>query len=118
MGSIEKRTSKSGEVTYRARVIRTGLPTLGATFTRKSDAQRWVEEKEGLIREGKYFERVEASRHTLGEAIDRYVKEVSGPNRFGWNFHDHYLHWFKKELGHLPLKRFMVTNRDLKGEVR
>ena len=100
MASIEKRVSRTGDVTYRARVKQTGHPRPQRHLPAAADARRWVTEQERLIRDGRYFERVESSRHTLAEPIEKYVNQVSRVDFYGWKFHGHYLHWFKSQIGH------------------
>jgi integrase len=58
-----------------ARVRRRGFPHLTQTFQRRTDAAAWVSQQEVKIRQGLYLDDVEAKRHTLKEAIDRYQGE-------------------------------------------
>src|SRR5664279_4385459 len=76
MAQIQQRQSSDGTVSYRARVRLRGHPEASATFARKTDAKRWVQDTESAIREGRYFALAEAKRHTLGDLVDRYVEEV------------------------------------------
>lgn len=76
MASIQKRASKDGKVRYRAQVRRKGQPPLTATFARKTDAQNWAEDRETDIRQNRHFKYAEAKKHTVGEAIDRYIESV------------------------------------------
>src|SRR5690606_23884919 len=41
-----------------------------------TDAKKWLQETETEIRQGRYFRKDEARRHTLADAIDRYLKDV------------------------------------------
>ena len=65
MATILTRKNGKGEITYFARVRRKGFKTSCATFSRKTDAQRWISELEQAVRENRYFERVEGKRHTV-----------------------------------------------------
>ncbi len=47
-----------------------------ATFERKTDAKRWAQQTEAAIREGRHFKTAEARRHTLGELLGRYRRDV------------------------------------------
>ena len=75
MGTIFKRKSSDGKLSYTARVRKRGFPALSATFSRLTDAKAWVEQEEVKIRQGIYLDFVEAKKHTLAEAIDRYIRE-------------------------------------------
>lgn len=55
MGSIMARKTKTGRTSYTARVRRTGQQHLTATFYRKTDAVRWVQETEIAIQRKRYF---------------------------------------------------------------
>jgi hypothetical protein len=55
MGSIMTRKTKNGRASYTARVRRQGEPHLTATFYRKADAVRWVQETEIAIQRRRYF---------------------------------------------------------------
>lgn len=74
MASIEKRKTKDSKVRYRALVRRKGHAPISATFDRKTDAKKWAEDKEAEIRQNKHFKYAEAKKHTVGEAIDRYIE--------------------------------------------
>jgi integrase len=76
MGTITKRTDSKGNTSYMARVRQRGFPHLTQTFHRKTDAAAWISQQEVKIRQGLYLDDVEAKRHTLKEAIDRYQSEV------------------------------------------
>lgn len=75
MASIETRIDSSGNKSYRAKVRQKGHPSQSATFKRLTDAKRWATQTEAAIREGRHFKHVEAKRHTLLEAIERYRRE-------------------------------------------
>lgn len=74
MASITRRECKGG-VRYRAEIRMTGHPPVVQTFTKKTDAKRWATQTEAAIREGRYFRTREAQRHSMGEALSRYVDE-------------------------------------------
>jgi integrase len=103
MANIEKRTAQDGKVTYRVKVRLKGYPTQTATFERKTDAQKWVQQTESAIREGRHFKTTESKRHTLGEAIERYIADViptkpkNTVNQVGQ------LQWWKEHLGDYSL---------------
>lgn len=76
MASIEKRITSNGEVHYRAKVRLKGYPQQSETFRRKTDAQKWVQQTEAAIREGRHFKVSESKKRTLSEAIQRYIDTV------------------------------------------
>jgi len=98
MANIEKRTAADGKISYRAKVRLKGSPSQTATFVRRTDARRWVQDTESAIREGRHFKTVEAKRHTLAELIDRYTEsnlaaKASGPKQ------RQQLGWWKAQIG-------------------
>ena len=99
MANIEKRTSQDGKVSYRVKIRLKGYPTQTATFERKTDAQKWVQQTEAAIRQGRHFKTTESKRHTLSKAIERYIADViptkpkNSINQVGQ------LHWWKEQLG-------------------
>src|SRR5437868_4479810 len=80
MAAIQKRITKDGKTMYRVRIRLKGFPLQCATFARLTDARDWVQQTEAAVKEGRYFKTTEAKRHTLGDAIDRYIKHVM-PNK-------------------------------------
>lgn len=76
MATIEKRTNRKGDTSYRVKVRLKGFPEETATFERLTDARRWVQQTESAIREGRHFKTSESKRKTLGEMIDRYIRDV------------------------------------------
>ncbi|WP_218814173.1 tyrosine-type recombinase/integrase [Rickettsiella endosymbiont of Dermanyssus gallinae] len=76
MANIEKRITQDGKISFRVKVRLKGFPTQTATFQRLTDARKWVQQTEASLREGRHFKTTEAKRHTLAEAIDRYIHKV------------------------------------------
>lgn len=99
MASIEKRTTDEGKTTYRVKVRLKGHPTETASFARLTDAKKWAQHTEAAIREGRHFKTSEAKKHTLEEAIDRYFKEVLAHKESSTTNQEHYLQWWKQQLG-------------------
>jgi hypothetical protein len=73
MASITKRKAKDGTVSWKARVRRQGFPTRTATFRRRTDAVDWSRMIEADMIRGRHFRSADAHRHTLAEAVERYV---------------------------------------------
>jgi hypothetical protein len=67
MGTIDRRVSNTGVISLRARVRLRGVPTQTASFSRKTDAKKWIADTEVAIRDGRYFATAEAKRHTLSD---------------------------------------------------
>ena len=76
MATITERMTKDGTKRYRAEVRLKGYPAQTASFKRKTDANKWVQDTESAIREGRHFKTAEAKKHTLGDLVDRYIKDV------------------------------------------
>jgi hypothetical protein len=75
MGTINTHRSKSGVITYRARIQRQGLPTLSATFPTLKDARNWMTLKEADIIAGRHFP-AQQKQYTLNELFDAYIIDV------------------------------------------
>ncbi len=103
MANIEKRTSKDGSLSYRVKVRLKGFPVQHATFERLTDARRWAQHTESAIREGRHFKTTEAKRRTLGEMIDRYMKDVLPHKPKNQRNRMLQLSWWKTELGRYSL---------------
>lgn len=93
MATIRERPGKLG-ITYLADVRLRRHRPVRKTFKRKTDAKRWATQTEAAIRERRYFRTAESEKHTLGDAITRYLEEVKpAPAQAGA------LRWWKKQLG-------------------
>lgn len=98
MANIEKRTAQDGSVSYRVKIRLKGYPPQSATFERRTDAKKWAQQTEAAIREGRHFKTAEAKRHTLGELVDRYSRDVLPAKRDARN-QSTQLTWWKDQLG-------------------
>src|SRR5690242_1203047 len=76
MATIIRLIGKNGQASYRTQVRRRVAPPLSATFTKRSDAHKWVQVTEAAILEGRHFKTAEAKRHTVADLIERYCREV------------------------------------------
>ena len=99
MGDITKRVSESGEITYRVRVRLRGHPLVSATFTSKSKAKEWIQLTEAAIREGRYFKHAESKKHTLGDLVDRYIRDVLPTKPKSLVKQTAQLLWWKSQIG-------------------
>jgi hypothetical protein len=101
MATIVQRPGENGQTSYRAQVRRKGAPSLSATFTKLSDARKWVQVTEAAILEGRHFKTAEAKRHTLADLIDRYRRDIL-PHKSAASIRKQtqQLLWWKKHLGY------------------
>ena len=63
---------KSGEM---ARVRRSGQQ-YSATFDTRAEAEAWAAQIEGKMKGGRHLEQLAAEQITLGDALDRYQRDV------------------------------------------
>ena len=100
MAEIKERVKKNGKTTYTACIRIKGYKPMYATFDRKSDAKEWINDYEPLMKKGKHIIPYEATKHTLNELIDRYIK-IELPKRKPAD-HKKYkmqLEWWKQHIG-------------------
>lgn len=104
MATIEKRVGVDGSINYRVRVRLRGFRPQTASFKRLTDAKKWVQQTESAIREGRHFKTVESRKHTLKEAIERYIKSVL-PSKKPNSQKDQakQLQWWSENIGYLSL---------------
>jgi integrase len=103
VANIERRVSKDKAVSYRAKVRLKGAAPVSATFERKTDAARWAQQTEAAIREGRYFKNAEAKRHTLGDLVDRYKREILPTKPKSAVDQTRQLDWWAARIGHMVL---------------
>src|SRR3990167_4245167 len=103
MATIEKRTNKDNQITYRVKVRLKGFQTQSATFERLTDARKWAQQTEAAIREGRYFKTSEARKHTLAETIDRYIKQVLPQKPKSYKDQKSQLIWWREAIGAFSL---------------
>jgi len=98
MASIRKRKSGSGEISYHVQIRLRGYPPQTSSFERLTDARKWAAATESAIREGRHFKTAEAKKHTLGELLNRHVKQIDANSRYGRNNIRHLRYW-KGQIG-------------------
>lgn len=99
MAVIEKRKTKDGEIRYRVKIRMKGHPPQTETHRKLTHAKRWAQETETAIREGRHFKTSEAKKHTLGELIDRYIRDVLPRKEKSQKKQKAQLLWWKEQLG-------------------
>lgn len=103
MAVVEKRVSRSGEITYRVKIRLKGLPPQTASFSRKRKAEQWAQETEMAMRDGRYFKTLEAKQHTFGDLVDRYIAIVLPTKPKSAKKQQAQLLWWKEKLGYYTL---------------
>jgi integrase len=103
MAVIEKRETSEGKEQYRVKIRLKGFPPQTATFARAADAKRWAQQTEAAIREGRHFKTTEAKKHTLGDLIDRYIRDVLPKKKKSQKKQSAQLLWWKEHLGSYSL---------------
>jgi integrase len=123
MARTKERLAADGTKRYTVEVRLKGYPAQTATFKRKTDANKWIQDTESAIREGRHFKTVEAKKHTFADLVDRYIKAVL-PN---YNVKEQTerkskLLWWKDKIGVYLLADItpplIVECRDSLGETR
>lgn len=99
MATIETRRARDGTTSFRVKIRLRGHPPASASFSRRTDAKRWVQQTEAAIRDGRYFRTSEARRHTLAELIDRYEREVLPARPKNAKNVKRHLHWWRTKIG-------------------
>jgi hypothetical protein len=112
MARIKTRTATDGTARYTAEVRLKGYPAQTATFKRKTDATKWIQNTESAIREGRHFKTTESKKHTLGDAIERYIVDIA-PTKFKPNelrIRIPILNWWKSQIGYCLLSDLSVKD--------
>ncbi len=110
MARIKSRTVADGTLRYTAEVRLKGYPPQAATFKHLTKAKKWIQDTESAIREGRHFKTSEAKKHTLGEAIDRYLVDIA-PGKFKSHELEKripILNWWESQIGYCSLADLSV----------
>lgn len=124
MGSIKERKDKNGKIHFHVQVRMKGALPQNASFLRKTDAVRWIQQTEAAIREGRHFKTSEAKKHTVAELIERYIGDVLPQKIKSKDKQTAQLLWWKNEIGYYLLSditpAIIAQSRDklLKGITR
>ena len=114
MARIKNRTAKDGTPRYTAEVRLKGYPPGTATFKRKTDATKWIQDTESALREGRHFKTTVSKKHTLADAIDRYLKDTAftnlTPNEI--RIRKPILNWWKSQIGYCTLADLSASHFD------
>ncbi|MFW5724300.1 MAG: site-specific integrase, partial [Halochromatium sp.] len=99
MATIEKRTDARGATTYRVKVRLRGHPPQTATFKRLTDAKKWGTQTEAAIRERRHFKTVEATRHSVRDLCERYIRDVLPSKPKSQSKQSAQLRWWAEQIG-------------------
>lgn len=103
MAYIQERKTLNGAMSYRVQVRLKGYPIQTATFERKTDARKWVQQTEAAIREGRHFKTSAAKKHTLADLINRYIRDVLPTKPKSQKKQAAQLNWWKEQIGSYTL---------------
>ena len=115
MGTITQRKKKGGKLVYHAEIRHRGSPALYKAFSRLTDARCWIQDMESKLRTGTQIAEVEAQRHTLAEAVDRFLQEVAPRKARAFADQKREVLWFKNQAGNRTLAE---TNPALLNELK
>lgn len=102
MATIRTRIAKDGSPRYTVEIRLKGQSPQTATFKRKTDAKKWIQDTESAIRGARHFKTIEAKKHTVAEMIDRYLATANLSKVQDEHTGLHLRRW-KDELGSLVL---------------
>ncbi len=104
MATITERAGVSGAKVWRVRIRRSGYPDQTATFKSKSDAKRWATTTEAAILEGRHFVSQKSKKHSLADAIDRYLDDqLLALSESEQRNRKRHLEFWRKHLGKMTL---------------
>jgi integrase len=101
--AIEKRVSRTGAVAYRVRLRVEGYPEVSATFGRMGEAREFEAQARLQMRAGQWGAHNEARRHSLAEAIDRYVALLPALRLKDERNRLRHARWWREKVGHVAL---------------
>lgn len=104
MGTIREIKKKDGNVMHHAEVRLRGHPPQRHSFRTRTQAKKWIQDTEALIRDGRYKGISAARKHTVGELIDRFIKQCVPPHPLYYPKKVQLLMRWKEELGAFLLR--------------
>jgi integrase len=94
MATISKRVTKKEGIHYLVQIRLRSCPPATMTFSSKADARDWAQKTEVALKAARKRPAAVVERHTLGEAIDRYTREIQLRLK-----RQPYLAWWRDQLG-------------------
>lgn len=104
MATIRELEKKDGTKVYHVEIRLRGHKPERANFRTKTQAKEWIQDTESAIRDGRYKGKSAARKHTVGEVIDRFIKQCVPPHPIYYQKKVQMLLRWKKELGSLLLR--------------
>jgi integrase len=98
MASIQRRGER-----WRVQVRRHGLRPLSKTFDKHEEARRWAHKLEGRIAADDFVDLSEARQTSLGEALERYLIEVTPAKKGAKQERNRIKAWLRDPLADRPL---------------
>lgn len=101
MASIKERKDKNGKVVgYHVQIRIKGYRPEHASFISKTKMKEWIQNTESAMREKRHFKTTEARKHTLGELIDRYIRDILPTKKKSEQKQSAQLTWWKQQIGY------------------
>jgi len=117
MAQIRERVKKNGKKSFFVRIRMKGKPEATASFDRLTDARLWAQQTEASIREGRYSYKAEAQKHSLGDLVERYIKDVLPRKPKIQKEYESQLKWWRNQIGDILLydlsPPLILEHRDL-----
>ncbi|MCE5294731.1 MAG: tyrosine-type recombinase/integrase [Chlamydiales bacterium] len=104
MGSIRKLTKNDGTDVFHAEVRLRGYDKQRQSFRTKTQAKKWIQDTEAAIRDGRHKGLAAGRKHTVGELIDRFIKQCVPQHPIYYPKKVQLLQRWKDELGSLLLR--------------
>lgn len=107
MATIEKRTTGTGDTSYRVKVRLRGEAPRTRTFKRLTDAKAWAAKTESDLGHGVFVAQTADRRRTLADLIDKYLADYLPTKAHNLSAADvrTQLAWWRAEFGHVTLDR-------------
>jgi integrase len=96
---------QTAEGNWHCQIRKKGYKPVSATFDKKSEAQAWASKVEGQMVSGRWRDRDESDSTTLGEALQRYLDEVSIHKKGHANERYRILAWIADPIAKKPLSQ-------------
>ncbi len=110
MATIQRKTQKSGAISYKAIIRKSGLRTITKTFRTKTLAHSWVTQVENSVNLRRALVSY-ADRILLGELIELFKEDWSGKS----DGHASQLKFWTQELGHM--KAIEIASVDIREKL-
>lgn len=104
MATFERRKGRNGNSTIRVKIRCKGIRReISESFPNMTLAKSWAQQTEADIKAGRFLKTIEARKHTVSEAIDRYLRDVLPHKSSAMQTQRTQLEEWRKEIGYLTL---------------